>query len=442
VSGRRLLVLLVVLAAIGIPAGVLQAVCAGKSCAAGPGEPARVPFCPLPAPLKVAIASGYREGRSPDVLAVADRLPVFTPAGGIDLRAPWPAVGATIDARVPIVFAGAGVTSGAAVPDDVTLDRIAPTVSEALGFDRPFPDVRSGTAIEGVATGEQTRLVLLVAWKGVGTSELESVPGSWLFLASLLEEGAGTLRGGTGSLPLDPTATIATIGTGGLPSQHGVTGSFVRSDDGDVVPAFGEGAPVPVIASLAEDLDDALAQRSDVSLVATDELDTGLIGGAWYAEHDVDTVVIARGDDAVRAVRARLDAEDIRDEVPDILGVVLDGGVRGLDRRTGAIVRAARAATGGSVLVVVAGTGAWERTRLAVPDAELVAAVEEAVPGPTPAVAATVPGGIFLDQRALTEAAVTGQVAVDALLAVTDRNGGGMMADAFQGFAVSFARYC
>jgi hypothetical protein len=37
---------------------------------------------------------------------------------------------------------------------------------------------------------------------------------------------------------------------------------------------------------------------------------------------------------------------------------------------------------------------------------------------------------------------VTGQVAVDALLAAEDPDGGRMMADAFQGFAVSFARYC
>ncbi|MGH2577198.1 MAG: hypothetical protein ACRDG9_05535, partial [Actinomycetota bacterium] len=51
VFGRRLLVLLLVLAVIGVPAGVLRAACVGKSC---PAEvaPARVPFCPLPAELK------------------------------------------------------------------------------------------------------------------------------------------------------------------------------------------------------------------------------------------------------------------------------------------------------------------------------------------------------------------------------------------------------
>ncbi|MEX0743889.1 MAG: hypothetical protein WD248_05960, partial [Actinomycetota bacterium] len=70
VSGRRLLTLLVVLAAIGLPAGVLQALCVGRSCDAEGGGELRVPFCPLPATLRDLLANGYREGRSPDVLGV------------------------------------------------------------------------------------------------------------------------------------------------------------------------------------------------------------------------------------------------------------------------------------------------------------------------------------------------------------------------------------
>jgi hypothetical protein len=77
VSGRRLLTLLVVLAAIGLPAGILQALCVGRSCEGEQGEPTRVPFCPLPATLRDLLASGYREGRSPDVLGVVQsRTPV------------------------------------------------------------------------------------------------------------------------------------------------------------------------------------------------------------------------------------------------------------------------------------------------------------------------------------------------------------------------------
>jgi hypothetical protein len=437
VFARRLLLLLIVVGLIGVPAGILRALCVGSAC----GETAaasRVPFCGLPAPVREAIERGYREGRSPDVLGVTSPHEVLTRAAGV--WAPWPAV-AGVDDRVPIAFAGAGVEPGSAVPPGATLDAIAPTLAEILGFDRPFPDVRSGVAVEGVASGELPRLVLVVAWKGVGTPELEAAPEAWPFLASLLERGAGTLEGRTGSLPLDPTAALATIGTGGTPSEHGVTGSIVRNDEGAVVPAFGEGGPVPVIATLAEDLDEATGQRATISLVATDELDRGLIGGRWYQDHDVDDVVVATGGAVVDATRTLLERGGPT-RAPAILGVVLDGDLRSIDRRTARVVAAARAAAGGSVALAVAGTGSADRPRGTAADARLVAAVEDAVPGDAPAVAATVPGGLFLDRRALTEAEVTGQVAVDALLSLSGPDGGAAMADAFQGFAVSFSRFC
>src|ERR671910_1087850 len=129
--------MLVALAAIGIPAAVLTATCAGRSCDASGGETVRVPFCPLPAALKDGIANGFREGRSPDVLGVAAGTPVYTDVDG--LRTPWPATGASADTRVPIVFGGAGITRGANVPDGTTLDRVGPTVSDILGFERDHP---------------------------------------------------------------------------------------------------------------------------------------------------------------------------------------------------------------------------------------------------------------------------------------------------------------
>lgn len=436
-TARRMLVLLVVLGAIGIPAGILNALCVGRSCADPTPDGPAVPFCPLPEPLRALLVDGYREGRSPDVLGVADRVPVVTDLGGT--FAPWPAVGSELDLRVPIVFAGAGVRAGAEIPDDVALADVAPTIAEILGFERPFPEVRSGTAVPGVADGEAPTLVLLVTWKWTGTADLEAAPDRWPFLASLLDQGAGTLSGRIGSLPIDPTATLTTIGAGGPPSEHGVTGSVVRNEEGQVVPAFGDGAPVPIIAALADDLDDA-SGRSRIGLVATDELDRGLIGGRWYEGSDDDEVTVATGPDAVESARAML-ASMGQSEDTDLLGVVLDGPVRAMDRRTEQIVRAARAAAGGSVLVVVAATGSVRAGEGAPPDDLVIEAVERAVPGAA-VVAATVPGGMFLDRDALTAAGVTGQVAVEALLGVTDEDGREMMADAFQGFAVSFARYC
>jgi hypothetical protein len=128
--------------------------------------------------------------------------------------------------------------------------------------------------------------------------------------------------------------------------------------------------------------------------------------------------------------------------VPDVLAVVLDGSVRDMDRWTERIVTEAQRTSSNSTLVAVAGTGSWETHPGAVPDTALVRAVEDAVPGDERAVDAAVSGGLFLDQRVLTAEQVTGQVAVDAMLSATGPDGERMLADAFQGFAVSFARYC
>src|SRR4029453_7318252 len=163
------------------------------------------------------------------------------------------------------------------------------------------------------------------------------------------------------------------------------------------------------------------------------------VGGDWYpAEAPVDT---AMRDSATAplSVEVHLTTGYGADDVPDVIGVVLNGHVRSMDRWTREIVAEAERATSGSTLVVVAGTGSAETDRLAVPDRGLVDAVEEAVPGETPAVSATVPGGLFLDQAVLRDQQVTGQVAVDALLSVSGPRRERMLSDAFQGFAVSFA---
>ncbi|HZD17285.1 MAG TPA: hypothetical protein VE669_04000, partial [Actinomycetota bacterium] len=391
--------------------------------------------------LKTLIANGYREGRSPDVLGVTGGSAVWSRAGGAGFRAPWPGVGLDGTA-VPLAFAGAGVAIGAELPDGVTLDRVAPTVAEILGFHRPFPEVRSGTPIRELMDGETEppRLVLLIAWKGVGSRELTEQDGEWSYLASLAREGSGTLAAVPGSLPLDPAAVLTTIGTGGLPSQHGITGSFVRNDVGDVVPAFGEDSPVQVITTLADDLEHA-DRRTLVGLVARDPTDEGLVGGGWYPDQDPVDTIVGQGGAAALAVRTLLAVGFGADDVPDVIGVALDGPVRALDRRTHAIVREAEEATDGSVTIVIAGTGS-PADRRAEPDGELLSAVEDAVPGEELVVDTTVPGGLFLDQGVLARAGLTGQAIVDALLELRTREGERMMADAFQGFAVSFARYC
>ncbi|MEP7032681.1 MAG: hypothetical protein ABI879_01735 [Actinomycetota bacterium] len=439
-SGRRLVTLLAICAAIGIPAVALRAACAGRSCSNGGGDEARIPFCPLPDALKADLAAGFREGRSPDVFAVTRGAIVHGGSDPADDLVPWPSLGAADTTGVPIVFSGTGVDASATVPGGTGLDQIAPTISDIIGLRRRHPGVRAGVAVNGVAAGEHPRLVLEIALKGIGTPDV--LDSSWPLLDSLFHRGAGTLHGTTGSLPLDPAATLTTLGTGGLPSQHGITGSYVRNNDGDVVRAWGDGAPLSVIATLPDDLDEKTGQRSMVGLVATDEADRGLIGGNWYPDHDRDAVTVASAPGSVTAARDILAQGFGRDAVPDILGVVLAG--PRADARIGQIVGLARRASGGSLLVVVAGTGTngADPNTVDATGSDVVQQVEDLVEGSAPIVDKAVAGGLFLDQATLASEQLSGDAAVQALLRVTTPDGQRMMADAFQGFAVSFARYC
>jgi hypothetical protein len=185
-----------------------------------------------------------------------------------------------------------------------------------------------------------------------------------------------------------------------------------------------------------------------IGLVASDQADRGIVGGNWYIGHDRDAMVVATGGDAVRAAR-RLLAEGFgRDDVPDILAVVLDGSVATMDRRTHELVAAAERASGGSVVVAIAGTGsgagadARSTTGPRIRASDVVSQVDDGVPGEPNVVAGVVPGGLFLDQRVLAQEGISGDAAVQALLKVTAPNGARVFEDAFQGFAVSFERYC
>ncbi|HLE44270.1 MAG TPA: hypothetical protein VJB36_09675 [Methylomirabilota bacterium] len=441
--GRRLLVLLVGLAALGIPAGVLRAVCVGETCDPATA-PARIPFCPLPAGLKADLVAGFRAGRSPDVLAVTRTFGVSSGVGHGAVMVPWPSVSGGPSTGVPIALWGAGVNGGVPVPNGTGLDQIAPTLSDVLGFRRPHPEVRSGAAIEGVANGERPRLVIEIAWKNVGSADLRADREAWPFLRSLIHQGAGTLSGDTGSVPLDPAATLTTIGTGGPPSQHGITGTLLRNESGGVVGAWGPGSPFSVITTLPDDLDERFGERPLIGLVAPDIADRGIIGGNWYIGHDRDVVLVARVRDAVGTAERTLATGFGRDEVPDVLAIVLRGSVGSMDRWTRELVAAATRTSRGSVVVAVAGTGASGplRTTVGPTVSEIVAHVEAGVTGGGNLVAGAVAGGLFLDQDVLAQGGISGDAAVQALLKATGPGGVPLMADAFQGFAVSFARYC
>ena len=321
-SGRRLIMLVVAMALVGAPAVALTAFCVGESCAPEDGVATAVPFCPLPADLRAGIEAGFRQGRSPDVMAATAGTEVVTIVDGTPVS--WPST-SPHDARVPIVFWGAGV-SDAPLPDGTGLDQIAPTLASILSFDRPHPQVRAGVAVDGVASGQRPRLVVVIAMKGVGTAAFEAKRATRRSIRDLTSEGAGTLEGSTGSLPLDPAASLTTIGTGALPTQHGITASFVRNDKGELTPAWGDDAPLSVVSTLAEDLDRHFGERSSIGLVARDASDRGLVGGSWYPEHDHDDVRVGGRPARVGRLDARSRVRRRRHPRPDRRLARRDGG--------------------------------------------------------------------------------------------------------------------
>ena len=446
---RRLVGLLIASTLFAAPAVALRLACIGSSCGSPAPAQARVPFCPLPDRLKGLIAAGYRDGRSPEVLVVPTSPQISGGTSPNTTGVPWPGTSPLPDTSVPIVFTGPRVKH-VPLQAGTGLDQIAPTLAGFLHFNREHPEVRAGQAIpgldaRGLSPSLVPRLVLELIWTGVSGDELRALPHSRTpWLRSQVGSGAGTFAGDTGSVPLDPAAILTTIGTGGLPFQHGITGSLLRSPSGGVVPAWGKGAPTSVIATLTEDLDQAKGQAPKIALVAPASEDQGLIGGKWYLGHDKDLVDI--GGDPVANARAALATGLGSDATPDVLGVVLQGTPRQMDQESAAIQRLAVRAAGGQAGLITATAGTGASIDPLVTGAEVAAVVDGALG--VPIVTASTPGGLFLDAAVQAKAHISGQDVVDSLLPIGSNTPSTAprrrltFADAFQGFAVAFRRYC
>ncbi len=412
----RVRILLLVLALIAAPAVVLSARCLPDGCGAPAPAAVRVPFCSLPAAFRELAVAGFRDGRSPDVMAATEATGAIWTAGDGKIR--WPAAGDPAP-EVPIAFLGPGIRSGP-LPSGITLDRIAPTLEVLLGVHRPFASVRSGTAIEGVDGAGRSPLGVVIVWKGAGTDDLRASSSSWPWLRGVLDGGAaGTLEGSSGSLPVDPVATLTSIGTGGLPYQHGVTGAWVRTDDGRVVRAWGPEAPLPVIATFAEDLDHAAHEHARVGLIGTSASDRGLIGGDWYPGADDDLLITTSQPKGT--VQRFLDEGFGADGQPDLLGVVLRGPVGSLDRTTHGIVDAIRARVPDATFAITA-TGSGTPMAGAVPADTVARQLEDSLH--TPLVTAAAPGGLFLDEERVATSGIGADAVATALLERSAPGGG------------------
>jgi hypothetical protein len=371
--------------------------------------------------------AGYRDGRSPDVFgittaALAVRGP-HTPA--------WPSSADTTSPTATVALWGKGVDERAALPAKMRLDDVAPTLAEVIGLRRPHPEVRSGSPVSSVAGRGTPRLALVAVVQGSG----ERVVSRWASAA-----GATSSRVDTGSLPADPVATLTTLGTGGLPHQHGITGALVRDDNGRLRTAWGPGSPVSVIATLADDLDEANGDRARIGLVAPYRGARGLIGGNWYLRGDRDDLIVTNK--VTGAATKLLESGYGSDEIADFLAVVIDGRGPRPQVALRRVIDAAAASSGGSLAVVAVGLRAPAATADdgTIPVAEVVRRVERGTAAGI--IEAAAAGGLFLDQRALAERKISEETVAAALRDINMGAGRRLFDDAFSGVAVSFARYC
>ena len=449
-TGRRLSMLVLALALVGAPALVLRVLCVGSACDSGEAlAGTAVPFCGLPLELRREIASGFRERRSPDVMAATAALNLVSTGLPTNVRVPWPgAVGTgdtagVPDTRVPMAFFGDGIDPGT-IPNGTALDSIAPTLEAMTGLRREHLDVRTGEAIAGLAAakGNEIPLVVVIAWKGVGTPDLERDPGAWPFLRSTFRTGAGSLEAVTGSVPLDPSATLTTLGTGALPSSHGITGTLLREDDGDVSQAWSTQDAGSVVSTFADDLDHVTSERARIAAILTSPSDRGIIGNGWYLDASNDDRVAWAGDGPRHlALRARrmVTSEDLgADEVTDVLGVVLGGRIARVDAATADVVVAIRRLVPDATFVV-AGTGST-RDPGPIDAADLGSGVDASIGADV--VRGVAADGLFLDRAVLIERSITSERVADTLRRERSFDGEPVFADVYPSFAVAFSRYC
>lgn len=441
---NRITIFAIVAMLAALPAVALHVLCLGRSCDSAAGSANRTPFCSLPSDVRSAIANGFYERRSGDIIAVSDEPVTGTPAtdGTVPL---WPSV-STAPPRAGVVLSGQGVEEGISLPA-MGLDDIASTVAALIDLDRPHPEVRSGHELEGIASAptEAPRLVLEVVWKGVSAQDLEEGLEDLPNVAALVDGGASTFTATVDSLPHDAAALITTIATGGVPRQHGITGSLLRNDAGRLVTAWGEGSPVNVIATLGDHLDELTQNRAVIGGVGTEPFDRGLVGGRWYpgGDHDPFSVLApdaAPRDQASAAVDLLREQPFGRDQTVDLFGFVQEGPIDELDDELGRVIAQADSRSDGSLLVALTAMGPPSGPDDGLPATRVIRRLERSIQGPD-LVEAVGLGDFYLDQEVLARRNLSDDVVLRSLFEF-EHQGRDVFADVFPAIAITFGRYC
>lgn len=416
--------------AFAVPAAVIAIRCDG--CVEESRKQNATGFCSSPAAIRDQIARGYREGRSADVQTISHLEVAGVPTATAQQPVTWPS---TDPVHVSVAMWGHGIPATGDLPE-LRLDAIAPTLEDVLGLDRPHPEVRSGRPLTQVVRSGTAppRLVVVIGWKK--TDHRPSAA-----LSHRIAAGTGTTLADPGSLPLDPGALFATIGTGGLPDQHGITGTLLRNEHGRVVEAFGKGSPSAVIAALADDLDEMGDGRPLIGSVGQTPADRGLIGKDWYGREDGDDVILL--DPAASPGAQRRAATELlstgygRDGMPDLLGLALTSSSAALERHLPVLERKAARDSGGRVTFVLVEV----RTGRGLDGGSVIRRITspDGGRGPVTAVGA---GAVFLDQAHLTRTGGSTESVSEALRQASVPSGENIFSDVFPSSTIAFAEYC
>lgn len=253
---------------------------------------------PDPARFLAAFARARVEDRSGDVVFVPRPGVYFSGGwGSYNHGSPW-----DYDTRVPLCFYGPGQIRrrGGEGPEPEPSPRdVAPTLAMAVGL--PVPATMDGRVLGDLFVPGRPvpRALLVVVMDQVGAADVERFAAKMPHLTRWRREGADFPRARLDYLPSYTAVSHATVGTGALPSAHGINNNMVpdparkkvsvviRNGDGGVDPAM---VRVPTLAEL---LDEAHGNRAVVvASVSAEYAAVSLAGrGAGRPGGDHDVVV-------------------------------------------------------------------------------------------------------------------------------------------------------
>ena len=245
--------------------------------------------CALPKEQLVRVWRGLYPGRGVDLTMVAQP-PNYI--GTFDLNShtgPWDYL-----QEVPLVFYGPGHIDAVGIRAGLeNITSVFPTVGALTGV--PL-EARDGRVLSEILkeSAAPPRLILTIAWDGVGRNVLERWPDRWPNLARMEQEGASFIDATVGSSPTQTPTVHATLGTGTFPRSHGITSINQRTESGEVEEVFLERDMSALEGSTyGDEIDTALGNEPKVGLLAWVSWHIAMMGhGSDFEGGDADEVVM------------------------------------------------------------------------------------------------------------------------------------------------------